>query len=247
MGRRPLLPLALLVALAWLALGAWGLSPYARYLDHAALFEGGAGGGWLALVFVAGWVAMCCAMMLPTVFPLARQFGVLVQAQPHRGLLLGLLAAGYLAVWSGFGFVALGADALVHAAVPRLPGLAARPWLVAAAVLVLAGAYQLAPLKDACLRRCRSPRSFLVEHWNGRNAFGQAFRLGAHHGAFCLGCCWALMLLMFAAGLGSLVWMLALATLMSIEKAAPWGRTAVRPTGLVLIAAGLLTAALGLG
>ncbi len=106
-------------------------------------------------------------------------------------------------------------------------------------ILLLAGAYQFTPLKHRCLDKCRSPFSFVVEHWQGRRERWQAFQLGIHHGLFCVGCCWALMLLMFATGVGSLVWMLALTAVMVIEKTSRWGARLVAPVGVALLVAGV--------
>ena len=110
--------------------------------------------------------------------------------------------------------------------------------------LIFAGLYQFSPLKYHCLDKCRSPLSFITQYWTGRHEAVAAFRLGVHHGLFCLGCCWSLMLVMFAVGTGSLAWMLALGAVMAIEKNLPWGRRLSRPVGLTLILGGI---GLGLG
>src|SRR5947208_313692 len=107
--------------------------------------------------------------------------------------------------------------------------------LILAAILLLAGAYQFTPLKTMCLEKCRSPYSFLVSHWSGKHAGRDAFRLGIRHGLFCLGCCWTLMLLMFAIGGANLGWMLALGALMAAERATRWGRRLTRPLGGALV------------
>ena len=133
-------------------------------------------------------------------------------------------------------------DSIIHTAVERSVWLAAHAWVVGAATLVLAGLYQFLPLKYHCLDRCRSPLSFIVEHWRGRHAQTQALRLGIHHGLFCVGCCWALMLLMFAVGIGNLGWMLALGTVMAVEKNMPGGRQLSAPLGVILIGWGLALA-----
>jgi predicted metal-binding membrane protein len=121
--------------------------------------------------------------------------------------------------------------------------LEAHAWAMGAGILVLAGLYQFTPLKYACLDKCRSPLSFITEHWRGNQERTQAFRLGMRHGLFCIGCCWSLMLLMFAVGVGNLGWMLVLGALMAIEKNLPWGRRVSAPLGVVLLCWGL---ALGL-
>ena len=115
-------------------------------------------------------------------------------------------------------------------------------WVLGAGTLLLAGVYQFTPLKYMCLDKCRSPLSFITEHWHGSREQGEAFKLGLHHGLFCVGCCWSLMLLMFAVGVGNIGWMLALGAVMAIEKNMPWGRRLSAPLGLALFAAGLTVA-----
>jgi predicted metal-binding membrane protein len=161
-------------------------------------------------------------------------------APPPRAGLTARLVLGYLAVWTLFGAVAYRADALVHAAVERIPFLTARTSLIAAAILLLAGVYQFTPLKHMCLEKCRSPYSFLVERWRAAAAASDALRLGWRHGLFCLGCCWTLMLLMFAIGGANLGWMLALGAVMAAERTTRWGRHLTRPLGLALMALGVL-------
>jgi len=100
----------------------------------------------------------------------------------------------------------------------------------------VAGAFQFSRLKYRCLDKCRTPLSFVIEHWRGRAQTWQAFLLGAHHGLYCVGCCWALMLLMFVVGAGSLGWMLLLAAAMAVEKNMPWGRRLSAPLGVALLA-----------
>jgi predicted metal-binding membrane protein len=145
------------------------------------------------------------------------------------------LISGYLCIWVLFGGVIYLGDALLHEWVERVTWLAANSWVISALTLALAGLFQFSPLKYLCLDKCRSPLSFILEHWRGREAAWQAFRLGLDHGLFCLGCCWALMLLMFAVGVGNLGWMLALGAVMAVEKNLPWGRRLAEPLGLVLI------------
>ena len=111
--------------------------------------------------------------------------------------------------------------------------------MIGAATLLVAGFYQFTPLKYHCLDQCRSPMSFIIGHWRGRREGLQALRLGIDHGLFCLGCCWTLMLLMFAVGVGNLGWMLALGIIMAVEKNLPWGRRLSVPLGMVLLIWGL--------
>jgi predicted metal-binding membrane protein len=230
----------LLVALvggAWLALAWLGASAYAPYLSHAAL--GGPGAvppAVQAAVFVAGWALMSAAMMLPSAFPLVRVF--LTITESHGGL-VALLGLGYLAVWAAFGLLAYAGDAALHALAEGSSWIATRPHLVPGAVLLAAGLFQFSPIKYACLRQCRSPVGFVVQHWRGGSRARRAVRLGALHGVYCVGCCWALMVLMFAVGGVHLGWMLALASVMFVEKAVGWGRRVTTPAGVVLALWGL--------
>jgi predicted metal-binding membrane protein len=230
-------------ALAWLTLWLWGHSPYGRFLHHDDLSGADLGDGLVALVIVAGWTLMIVAMMLPTSLPLVVVFHRLTRQRQNQAWLLGSLLAGYLSMWIVFGVAVHVGDGLLHAAVAQSAWLEAHAWAVGAGLLVLAGLYQFTPLKYACLDQCRSPLSFLTEHWRGRHAGTQAFRLGVHHGLFCIGCCWSLMLLMFAVGMGNLGWMLVLGAVMAIEKNLPWGRRISAPLGVGLLCSGL---ALGL-
>jgi predicted metal-binding membrane protein len=237
--RRPFgLILLALIGLAWLTLVVWGQSPYGRYLSHHSL-DDVRGGGSLMLVFLAGWLVMLLAMMLPTSLPLVTMFQKLVQRRPDRSLLLGLLLVGYLSIWIAFGVLVYVGDSVLHLAVARSAWLADHAWTFSAAALLLAGAYQFTPLKYHCLDKCRSPFSFITEHWRGRGQRAQAFLLGIHHGRFCIGCCWTLMVLMFAVGIGNFGWMLALGAIMAIEKNMPWGRRLSAPLGAALLAWGL--------
>jgi predicted metal-binding membrane protein len=111
--------------------------------------------------------------------------------------------------------------------------------MIGGVVLLLAGAYQFTPLKYLCLDKCRSPFSFIAEHWRGRGEQAQAFLLGVHHARFCVGCCWMLMLLSFAVGVGNLGWMLGLGAIMAVEKNLPWGRRLSAPLGVVLLGWGV--------
>jgi predicted metal-binding membrane protein len=233
-----LLTVGALVALAWAALWVWGESPYARYLDHRSLDALGADEPLLAL-FVVGWVVMLVAMMLPTSFPLILLFTNMVHLRADRGRLLTLLLLGYLSVWTLFGLLIYVGDGQIHRLVAASAWLQVHVSLIAVATLLVAGVYQFTPLKYHCLDKCRSPLAFITSHWRGRHDQGQAFLLGVHHGIFCVGCCWSLMLIMFAIGMGNLGWMLALGAIMAVEKNLSWGRRVAAPLGAALILAGL--------
>jgi predicted metal-binding membrane protein len=232
-----------LIALAWVALVIWGVSPYASYLDHGELgkVELGVNGDTAAVVavFVVAWTVMTVAMMLPTSLPLVSMFRRMTGRRQDSVLLVGLLIAGYLAIWAIFGLLAHLGDAALHASVNRWHWLDDNTHLIAGATILLAGVYQFTPLKYMCLDKCRSPMSFITEHWHGSRERLESFKLGIHHGLFCVGCCWSLMLLMFAVGVGNVAWMLALGTVMAVEKNMPWGRRLSAPLGVGLVVAGL--------
>jgi len=233
-----------LAGLAWAALWAWGQSPYARYIGHAGFAdvicesEPIAAGAHLAF-YVAGWTLMVVAMMLPTTLPLMGMFQRLVAARRDRARLLILLVAGYVVAWLTYGVAAHALDRGLHLAAGQLDRPVAIPWLFGVAPFLAAGAFQLSALKYRCLDKCRSPLGFIVAHWrksgDGAPVHRQAFRLGLAHGVFCVGCCWALMLLMLAVGMGNLAWMLALAIAMAAEKNLPWGRRLTAPLGVALL------------
>jgi predicted metal-binding membrane protein len=248
--RRYFAPLLLaLIAIAWLALFAWGESPYGRFLSHDELGNISIGlsteGAGIALVFVTGWTVMTFAMMLPTSLPLITMFEKMVRQRSHRTSLVMLLMAGYVGIWTLFGAAVHTGDRAVHAAVGEFHWLEDNSYAIGAATLVLAGAYQFTPLKYMCLDKCRSPLSFITEHWRGGNERMQALRLGVHHGIFCVGCCWSLMLLMFAVGVGNIGVMLLLGAVMAVEKNMPWGRQLSAPLGVVLVVAGAALLMLG--
>ena len=229
------LSLGALILAAWATLAAWGASPFAGLLGHRDI-----GGADLPPIlqlaaFLVGWTLMTVAMMLPSTLPLVTLFRRFTLQRPDRTRLLLLLGAGYLGVWAYFGALAYLCDGLLHAAIDRLPALRGAAGGLGAAVLLLAGVYQFTPLKATCLEKCRSPYMFLVQHWRGRRPGRDAVRLGIRHGLFCLGCCWALMLLMFAVAGANLGWMLALGSVMAAERTTRWGRRLTRPLGGALV------------
>ncbi|NIM70001.1 MAG: DUF2182 domain-containing protein [Xanthomonadales bacterium] len=240
-----------LVTLAWLTLWAWERSPYGRYLDHGSWTEFGAAGSaghvhWhgpvllTALLYIGGWVLMTAAMMLPTTLPLIDVFRRLTRKRVDTGRLVSLVIVGYLAAWLGFGVVAHLLDWGVNAAVRQSPWLGMNGWVMGALVLGVAGAFQFSALKYRCLEQCRSPLSFVLRHWRGGDAQRQALTIGVAHGIYCVGCCWALMLLMFVVGTGSVGWMFLLGAVMAAEKNLPRGRVLAGPLGFALLAGAAL-------
>jgi predicted metal-binding membrane protein len=201
------------------------------------VLAGVAGASWVLLfamgdempmgagLWLGAWTVMMAAMMLPSAAPL-----VLLYGRRSDTLASTLLMAGYLLTWAFVGLAAYAVDM-------RLPDPGNG---VVAAVLIAAGIYQFTPLKSACLRRCRSPVDFLVTHWQaGRLG---ALRIGLEHGAYCVGCCWALMAVLVVAGAMGLVWVVAIAAAVAVEKLLPGGRWLGRVGGIALLVAGIVIA-----
>jgi predicted metal-binding membrane protein len=155
-----------------------------------------------------------------------------------------IFVLGYLAVWTGFSVLAAIAQGWLHSKALLSAAMASTTPLLGGALLIATGIYQWTPLKRACLRLCRSPLSFFTAHW--REGSHGAVVMGLHHGLYCLGCCWALMALLFAAGVMNLAWVALLAVAVLVEKVAPRGELVGRLAGLVLLAAGVVLVARGL-
>jgi predicted metal-binding membrane protein len=190
------------------------------------------------LAFLAVWIVMIGAMMLPTTITMARVFTAVSANQPNPTPARITFHAAYLLIWCGFAVVALGGDSRIHWMVDHWAWLADHEALILGSTLILAGAFQFSPLKDACLSFCRSPLGVVMRNYR-RGASG-GWRVGWRHGLYCLGCCWALMLVMFATGVGSLAWMLLLTAVMVAEKTSRWGSQLVAPVGISLITAGVV-------
>jgi len=226
--------IGLLTAAAWLALGfgeGIGFS-----LAHAA--HHGSGIAFFPL-FLASWTLMTVAMMLPASLPVMATLHAFASRRGDRWILLALAITGYLSVWTAFGVLAYSANLLWHRASSTAFLQQVLPD-AAPVLLLVAGAFQFSSLKYKCLDKCRSPFSFVVGHWQGRRQHWQALLMGLHHGIYCVGCCWALMMLMFAVSYANLTWMVILAVIMALEKNAPWGKRLRTPLGVVLLACGAL-------
>jgi predicted metal-binding membrane protein len=220
-----------LVLFALAAVGWWWSADRMRGMDDGPWSSLGAL-GW----FLGVWVVMMAAMMFPSVAPTVALYARMTR---KRAPLLPLLfTAGYLLVWTGAGVVTF----LIGSAVARVSGDAfawdrAGRW-VAGVTLLVAAVYELTPLKDVCLGRCRSPLGFLLGSW--RDGPSGAVRMGARHGAWCVGCCWALMASLFALGVMSVAWMAFVAGLIAVEKTVPWRRVATYGTAALLLTLGVL-------
>ncbi|EYT53283.1 DUF2182 domain-containing protein [Kocuria sp. UCD-OTCP] len=251
-----------MAAMAWgvllLTHGSGGHGLEGHTVTSEVLAPGGAGeahaqhGGTAAFVIppalvggavaLGAWGFMVVAMMLPPALPLLQTVRRLVSHQPDPWRLTVLSAMTFVGAWMVVGAVLVAGDLGVRA-------LASSGWLtldprwVTGAVLIGAGVYQFTPLKDLCLRGCRSPRSFVLAHWQGRrSSSAETFALSGAYALSCIGCCWALMLICFTVGTAALPAMVALSVIMAAERLVSWGRRLVRPAGFALIALGAATA-----
>jgi predicted metal-binding membrane protein len=242
---RPL-PVLALVGAAWFLAVVAQATGKAGLLHHHALIEGGPS-LWLAVpLFLVSWQVMVAAMMLPASLPTIRALAARAPDLLQPAFLLAFLGA-FALVWSGFGLAAFLGDDVLHHVADATPWLGARPWLIEASVLVLAGAYQLTPLKRRALAACRHA-PVVVGPGSARpsTAADDPVRLGVGHALVCLGSSWALMLLMFAEGFANLWWMVALTTLMVYETAGRHGQRAAAAVGaLLLLSAVVVVARLG--
>ncbi len=225
---------AAIIALSLLAwLGMW---------FHMAAMEPDAGyAGSELLMFLVGWVLMLTAMMLPTERSYIHAFRALLatgETRPaDRNVRMAGFLAGYAAAWTAYGLIAFALDAALRRGVEALPFLPGYRTQLAGAVLMIAGLYQLSPVKEACLLHCRTPIAFFARYW--REGVRGAVIMGGRHGVVCVGCCWALMAIMFLVGTMNLGWMAALTLLMFAEKVLPAGRRLTRPVAVVLCLLGV--------
>jgi predicted metal-binding membrane protein len=228
-----------LAATAWSGMIAIAASPWAGSFSHSALETIGAR-PWEVATLAVGWVLMVVATMLPTIVPLVSLFGRMTARRDDRRRLRALLLAGYAGVWLAAGLAMHGGDLGVHRLVHHWSWLAANTWAIDAVTLGAAAAYEASGVKARCLRRCRAPRSFIRRRWSGGSEARQALSIGFDHGVYCLGCCWALMLVMFSVGVSNVLWMLALTAVMVVEKTSPSGMRARAPVAIWLLTGALL-------
>jgi predicted metal-binding membrane protein len=228
--------LGLVILLLALAGAAWWSTA-----DRMAGMDGGPGTdlgtlGW----FLGVWVVMMAAMMFPSLAPTTALYARMTQ---RRGWSRPLLfTAAYLLVWGAAGLVAYGLFRLGRNALgSELTWRTGGRWF-AGAVLAVAAIYELTPLKDVCLGKCRSPLGFLLGTWREGNR--GALEMGSKHAAWCLGCCWALMAGLFALGVMSVTWMALIASLITVEKTIPWRRAATWGTAVVLVALAITVVAI---
>ena len=200
---------------------------------------------WVELgALVVMWAVMMVAMMVPSAAPMIVMFATINRKRREQQkpfVPTAVFLAGYLVVWTGFSVLAALAQWALHAVALLSPIMVTTSPLLGGLLLMAAGAFQWTRLKAACLVHCRSPLSFVVAHW--REGRAGAFRMGLHHGLYCLGCCWLLMALLFVAGIMNLVWVAAIAVFVLVEKVLPRGEVVGRVAGVVLAGAGVLMVA----
>jgi predicted metal-binding membrane protein len=191
--------------------------------------------GYALLMFVMWWLMML-ATMLPSAAPMILLFAALTRKRRERGTPYtgtGLFGFGYLAVWGGFSILAVSLQWQLDRIALLSPMMVTTSLVLGAFLLVGAGVWQFTPLKHACLRHCRSPAEFLTRHW--RDGRAGAFLIGVRHGAYCLGCCWMLMLLLFYGGIMNIYWIASLAILVLVEKITSPGHWVSSAIGVALI------------
>lgn len=225
--------LAVTIAISWLYLFQ-GAGMEAAGGMAAAMAPANWSAGYAAIMFVM-WAVMMVAMMLPGAIPMILLFTNIARRRqrPEAAALTGAFAAGYVVAWGGFSLGAVGVQYLMAEAAVISPMMHTTNVALAGAILIGAGIWQWTPLKDTCLRHCRSPLNFLLRDW--RDGASGAFAMGLHHGGYCLGCCWVLMLLLFVGGVMNMLWIAGLALYVLLEKVMPAGRWLGRLAGLLLV------------
>jgi predicted metal-binding membrane protein len=230
-----------LVALLVTAAGAWALLAWqSSGMDDEMSLTMGMG----ALLFLATWIVMMVAMMFPTAAPMITTFTRVQAGNRARGqsfVPTWVFTGGYLLVWGVFGVVAYGAAVGAERWADNWAWLMDNGARIGGVVLVAAGAYQLSPLKGVCLSKCRSPLSFILSSW--RDGYGGAIRMGVQHGAYCLGCCWLLFVILFPLGIMNVAAMAAITLLIFAEKSLWFGKQASLAAGLGLVVYGLVVLA----
>ena len=229
--------LLLVLAVAWLYL--WRAAAAMSGMDMPDMpMPQGWGPGAFVLT-LAMWLVMMVGMMLPGAAPTILLYAAMVRKNGERGTVLPqawIFTSGYLAVWAAFSVLATLLQVALDQAALLTPMLRSANQGVSAAILVAAGIYQWLPVKQVCLRNCRSPLQWFVARW--RPGAAGAFRMGAENGYYCLGCCWLLMLLLFVAGVMNLLWVALISAFVFAEKLLPAGRFTARFAGLALIFSG---------
>jgi predicted metal-binding membrane protein len=201
-----------LILSAWILILLAEIAGYGHLLHHKALGDDSIPLVLKLLVFLVLWQVMIVAMMLPSSVPMLKLFAKASSNQSQSQQALFIFICAYVTVWAGFAIALFGLDIGLH----QWNWLHEKSWLYSGFTLVVAGAFQFSSLKQQCLQVCRHPFSFLTHHYE-QGLLG-AWKLGIYHGLYCLGCCWALMLVMFVIGVGHLTWMLLLTVVMTMER-----------------------------
>ena len=227
-----------------LAAGAWGLLAWQGAGADMDMAMASPTMGMRAPLFLVIWVVMMVAMMFPTAAPMILTFHKVQASKRQRGeafVATWMFVAAYMLVWTLSGVAAyagaLAAEAIA-ARVALSPATAAR---IGGVILVVAGLYQLTPLKDLCLSKCRTPISFIMTSW--REGATGALRMGLLHGGYCLGCCWLLFVILFPLGIMNIAAMAVITLVIFAEKTLPWGRPVTRATAAALVAYGVMVLA----
>jgi predicted metal-binding membrane protein len=236
--------LVALTLLSWLYLAllaeAMGAMSVGESSPYMWLMPMGSWGASEFLLCFAMWDVMMIAMMTPSAAPMLFAFQALGRARPAHvstGRRFGAFFLGYVVVWSSFSVIAAAVEWWLHEAAVMTDMMISVSRVFDAVVLLGAGTYQLTPAKTRCLSKCRTPLGFLLTEW--RDGTWGALVMGVRHGAFCVGCCWALMALLFVGGVMNLLWIALLAGVVLIEKVVPFGGTVAKAMGLVMCAGGL--------
>jgi predicted metal-binding membrane protein len=208
-----------LSAAGWVVFVNQARRPAAMMMDRGMTAGPDLTMGGSAPLFLAMWVAMMVAMMFPAAAPMALMYARMRRSQP---LHVTAFTGSYIALWFAFGVVAFALGAAVEALASRSDWVSMNWARAGGALILIAGVYQLTPLKDVCLRHCRTPLSFVLTHW--RDGAGGAVRMGLTHGLYCMGCCWLLFLILVPLGLMNVAAMIAVALVVFVEKVLPWGR-----------------------
>lgn len=233
------LAIAALCLLSWAWILPMSRDMYGPMTGASAWMMRGSWDATHGLLLFAMWLVMMVGMMLPSAAPTALLYAMVVRKDPAGGAPLARVNAflsGYLLCWAAFSAAATVLQWGLNAASWLSPMMELRHRPLSAAVLIAAGLYQLTPFKRSCLRHCRSPAAFISRQWHP--GIAGALRMGAVHGLYCLGCCWALMLLLFAGGVMNLLCIALLTLLVLLEKWAPFGQRTAALAGVVLIVAG---------
>ena len=237
----------ILGALLALAAGSWGILAWQSYSGPSPSTSGGTASvltmGMDIPLFMAMWVAMMAAMMFPTAAPMTLMFARLQSSRRDAGrpyVPTAFFVSAYLALWGAAGALAFLSATLIGRLADQSPYLLTNGPRITGGIIILAGLYQLSPLKAVCLRTCRSPLSFILNHWrDGRRG---SVVMGVQHASYCLGCCWLLFVLLFPLGIMNLAAMGVITALIFAEKSTPWGMRIASWLGVALVAFGIAVA-----